>query len=241
MFFLTPEMVTEYDLPPEMMQFFGKGNMSVTLRRVYEPVVGPAIHRVVDERPHVIRQVLGSKLPVPAWSGFNGALIDYMAEVAQPEGLTATEYFFGLEAGRESACLFYGDAVSVLGLLLLRDEPVANIRAFAELVNKRMGMKLEYGEVWRMKRSSLRVDWLKRWGETLLDSPHVVSAIRLGVSAEGCLRFMQHEDDYVSLALAGVPLLYALECGVGDSGSLERVRRSWEEGIPAQYAKSMLG
>ena len=236
---ITESMVADFGLPPELRKFFGDGNQSLYFKEAYESVAGAAIKRVVEERPFVIEQVLTSGAEVASWGGYNSALAAYLGEIAAEHGLTALEYFFGLEPGRQSAAEFHGDMTAVLGLLLVRDEPLAHIVKLREVLNGLMGRKLDYGEVWRSKKAS-EDDWFRKWASSISSHEHLATAIRLDISVEGCLQFMRREQDYLALGLAGVPLSYSVACGPFAHADTEKVRRAWKDGLPIEYVRAML-
>lgn len=236
---ITESMVADFGLPPKLRGFFGDGNQSLYFKEVYEPVVGAAIKRVVEERPFVIEQVLNSGLTVSSWGGSNTALADHMGQIASEFGLTGVEYVFGFEAGRQAAAQFHGDTTALLGILLLRDEPVEHILKLSQVAAVWRRQNLDYGEVWRTKKGS-EEDWFQTWAANACASQYLATAIRLGVSVDECLQFMRHEERYLALGLAGVPLSYSLACGLSEHSDAEKVRHAWEDGLPVEYARTLI-
>lgn len=234
MFVLTPLMVTKYDLPPELMEYTSKGNMSTTYRDMYEAALGPAFKRAVEENPEAVR-ILMSGPTAPKYGGWPREVQQHFEAEAAKRGLTAAEFFFGLEPGFESACERESDSSDLLGMVLLRDEPAENIRRLAEVADKRMGAKVNWGQVWRAR--SYGDDWFVKWVKQVLNSEHLATVIRLGYSPDDCVSFMRYEEEYIDMALRGIPLDYALACGPFDA---ERIQRCWEERLPAEYARALL-
>lgn len=234
MFVLTSSMVTEYDLPPELMAYTTKGHMTAPYREVYEAALGPAFKRAVEENPEAV-QILMSGPTAPEYSGWPREVQEHFEAAAAERGLTAAEFFFGLGAGFESACNRDGDSSDLVGMILLRDEPVENIRRLGEVASKRMGAKLDWGQVWRAR--GYENDWFVKWARLMLSSRHLATVIRLGYSADDCVSFMQHEDAYIDMALQGIPLNYALACGPFDA---QRIRRCWEDRLPVEYVQTLL-
>lgn len=233
MFVLTPSMVTKYDLPRELLGHTTRGSMSHELCTYYEAVVGPAFKRVVEERPHVIAELFaGPRMPE---RGYNKDVENYLTGVASKRGMTATEYFFGLEPGYESLCDSYNDAQSILGMMLLREEPIEHLYVFREAVLRERHPFLEWGEVWR-QRSGSSEDWFELWAQHMFSSQYLATAIRMGLPVDDCFRFMAAEKTYLELGLKGVPLTYALACG---ELRPEKIRRAWEDGLPTEYARTL--
>lgn len=233
MFVLTPFMVTKYDLPPELMSYTTKGNMSVTYREAYEPVVGPAFKRAVEENPEAVR-ILMSGPTAPQYGGWPREVQVHFEAAAAERGLTAAEFFFGFEPGYQSIFDGVGDSGDLLGMILLRDEPVQNLRRLRE-VAELQGRNPRWEDVWRSR--SYAEDWVVKWVEMMFNSQHLATAVREGCSAEECELFLRHEREYIDMALQGIPLHYALACGSFDA---ERVKQCWEEQLPAEYVRTLL-
>lgn len=233
MFVLTPYMVTKYDLPPELASYTTKGNMSVTYREAYEPVMGPAFKRAVEENPEAVR-ILMSGPTSPKYGGWPREVQEHFEAAAEERGLTAAEFFFGLEPGYQSVFDRAGDSSDLLGMILLRDEPVQNLHRFRE-VAEAQGRKLRWEDVWRSR--SYEDDWVVKWVETVFNSEHLATVVRQGFSADECLLFLKHERRYIDMVLRGIPLHYALACGSFDA---KKIQRCWEERLPAEYVRSLL-
>lgn len=239
MFVLTALMVQEYDLPRELFGHTTRGSMSHELRTYYEAEVGPAFKRVVEERPHVIAELLaGPRMPE---RGYSKDVEDYLTGVASKHGMTATEYFFGLEPGYESLCTFHNTPQAVLGMILLREEPIEHLRVFREAVLRERHPFLEWGEVWR-QRSGSSEDWFELRAQNMFNSEYLATVIRMGLSVDDCFRFMSAEKVYLSLGLKGVPVTYALACTPLYPEPLDpaKIQRAWEDRLPAEYARMLL-
>ena len=233
MFVLTPFMVSKYGLPSGLTAYTTKGNMSVTYREAYEPVMGPAFKRAVEENPEAVR-ILMSGPTSPKFGGWPREVQEHFEAAAAEHGLTAAEFFFGLEPGYQSLFEECGDSSDLLGMILLRDEPVQNLRRLREIAEIQ-GRRLLWENVWRSR--SYIDDWFVRWIEATFNSKHLPTVIRGGFSAEECLVFLNNERQYIDMTLRGIPLHYALACGPFDP---EKIRRCWDERLPPEYVRSLL-
>lgn len=223
-------MIEEFGLPSDLSLHFSSGNMLHEFREEYEPVVGAAVKRAFEERPTLLQEALAG--PKDA-----RGMVKYLADIAAKHSLTAAEYFFGLEPGYESLCHSDGRPPALLGMLLLRDEPVAHIRTLREMAEREHLMRsFEWGEVWRCRSAS--TDWFEMWTKHLFKPKHLATAIRLGFSSNDCFRFISAEEFFIRLGLRGVPLSYSLACGFIEE---DVVVRAWEDGLPAEYTASLVG
>lgn len=233
MFVLTPYMVTKYDLPSELTAYTTKGNMSTPYRDAYEAAVGPAFKRAVEENPEAVR-ILMSGPTAPAYGGWPREVQVHFEAAAAERGLTAAEFFFGLEPGYQSVFGLAGDSSDLLGMILLRDEPVQNLRTFREIAEAQ-GRKLRWEDVWRSR--SYEEDWVVKWVQSVFNSEHLATVVRQGFPADECLLFLKNERRYIDMVLRGIPLDYAFACGPFDP---EKIQRCWEERLPAEYVRGLL-